>query len=308
MLWVRRTEQAEAINSTRRNPQYLSDFELNPLLKATSSLDDALKDADWVIVAVPSQALRSVLELCATAISGKPIVLAAKGIERGSLMTMEEVAIDVLGEEHRPRLMALSGPSFAREIMLGYPTAVVVACIHEALAKKVSDYLFSDTFRAYTTTDIVGVEIGGALKNVMAIAAGGVIGMKLGSNVRATLMTRGLSEMTRIAIAKGGNPLTLSGLSGVGDLTLTCTGGLSRNRMVGQLMGEGKTLAEALDEIGQVAEGVATAKSAFELAKKLGVEVPIIDTIHQVLHLEVPAQDAFLSLVRRPTGTELDYR
>ena len=308
MLWVRRTEQAEAINSTRRNPQYLSDFELNPLLKATSSLDEALKNADWVIVAVPSQALRSVLELCATAIAGKPIVLAAKGIERGSLMTMEEVAIDVLGEEHRPRLMALSGPSFAREIMLGYPTAVVVACIHEALAKKVSDYLFCDTFRAYTTTDIVGVEIGGALKNVMAIAAGGVIGMKLGSNVRATLMTRGLSEMTRIAIAKGGNPLTLSGLSGVGDLTLTCTGGLSRNRMVGQLMGEGKTLAEALDEIGQVAEGVATAKSAFELAKKLDVEVPIIDTIHQVLHLEVPAQDAFLSLVRRPTGTELDYR
>ena len=307
-LWVRREEQAAAINTTRRNPSYLSDFELHPSLEATSDLTRAVEDVDWVIVAVPSQAIRTVLSACAEVIAGKPIVLAAKGIERGTLMTMEEVAIDVLGEEHRPKLMALSGPSFAREIMLGYPTAVVVACIHEALASKVADYLFCDTFRAYTTNDIVGVEVGGALKNVMAIAAGGVIGMGLGSNVRATLMTRGLSEMTRIAIAKGGNPLTLSGLSGVGDLTLTCTGGLSRNRMVGELMGKGRSLKEALEEIGQVAEGVETAKSAYELSQKLDVEVPIIDTIHQVLHLDVPAQDAFLSLVRRPTGTELDYR
>jgi glycerol-3-phosphate dehydrogenase (NAD(P)+) len=306
-LWMRDAEQAASINQTRHNPRYLSDFELHENISATSNEQEALEGADWVMVAVPSQAVRGCLMEAKQYLAEVPLVLAAKGIETESLMTMDEVVHDVLGSDWENRTLAMSGPSFAKEIIQGMPTAVVMACKDEALAARIADILFSDTFRAYTSTDIVGVEVGGALKNVMAIAAGGVIGMGWGHNVRASLVTRGLSEITRIAVAKGANPLTLSGLAGVGDLMLTCTGGLSRNRAVGQALGEGKTLEQAQESIKQVAEGVITAKSAYLLIEKLGVDCPIIETVYRVLYEGVPIDKAVQGLVERPTGQELQY-
>lgn len=306
-LWMRDAVQAQAINSERHNPRYLSEFELHENIHATANLEEALDQAQWLMVAVPSQALRGCLTLAKPYLKKMPLVLAAKGIENETLMTMDEVVLDVLGSEWAPLTLAMSGPSFAKEIIQGMPTAVVIACENETLAGKIAEIFFCDNFRAYTTTDVVGVEVGGALKNVMAIAAGGVIGMGWGHNVRASLVTRGLSEITRIAVAKGANPLTLSGLAGVGDLMLTCTGGLSRNRAVGQALGEGKSLEEAQKSINQVAEGVKTAKSAYLLMEKLGVDCPIIEAVYRVLYAGVPLVDAVQSLVERPTGQELQY-
>ena len=306
-LWMRDEVQARAINETHHNPRYLSDHELHSGISATSDLGVALSEPDWIIIAIPSQAVRALLEQCRDDFPEVPLVLAAKGIENGTLKTMDEVVADVLGESWSHRTMAMSGPSFAKEIVQGLPTSVVVACRDEALSASICDTLFSDVFRAYSSSDIVGVEIGGALKNVMAIAAGGVIGMGLGMNVRAALVTRGLSEMTKIALAKGANPLTLSGLAGVGDLLLTCTGGLSRNRAVGQALGEGKSLQEAQEAIGQVAEGVRTAKSAYELVKSLEVDCPIIETVYRVIYEDEPVMEAFRALVRRHPGQEMNY-
>jgi len=307
-LWMRDAEQAATLNETGRNPRYLSDLDLHRGIVATADLSEALADAQWVIVAVPSQSVRTVLTSARELIGEAPLVLAAKGIETDTLMTMDEVTLDVLGAQCGERILALSGPSFAREIVLNQPTAVVLACRDEVLAGRVCDLLFSDTFRAYSTSDLVGVEMGGALKNVVAIAAGMVTGMGFGHNSRATLVTRGLAEITRVAVAKGGNPLTLAGLSGVGDLLLTCTGGLSRNRAVGQALGEGKTLDEALEIIGEVAEGVRTTKSAYDLARKIDVETPIIDGIYKVLYEGMSMHEGFLGLVRRHPGSELEYR
>ena len=307
VLWMRDEAQAKAINETRHNPRYLSDYALHAGIRATADLNEALATPDWVIIAIPSQVVRSLLERCKERMPDVPLVLAAKGIENGTLKTMEEVVTDVLGDGWDDRTLAMSGPSFAKEIVQGLPTAVVVACRHEPLAASICDILFSDVFRAYSSSDVVGVEIGGALKNVMAIAAGGVSGMKLGMNVRAALVTRGLSEMTKIALAKGANPLTLSGLAGVGDLMLTCTGGLSRNRAVGHALGEGKTLEQAQEAIGQVAEGVRTAKSAYELVQSLDVDCPIIETVYRVLYENEPVLEAFQGLVRRHPGQEMDY-
>ncbi|HET6346399.1 MAG TPA: NAD(P)H-dependent glycerol-3-phosphate dehydrogenase, partial [Myxococcota bacterium] len=226
--------------------------------------------------------------------------------EGDTLMTMDEVAMDVLGAAWQPNIVALSGPSFAREIMQEQPTAVVLACIDENLALNISRAVFCDYFRAYCSTDVIGVEMGGALKNVMAIAAGALAGMGMGDNARAAMITRGVAEISRLAVAKGGNPLTLLGLAGVGDLVLTCTGGLSRNRAVGQALGEGKSVDVAVSGVRQVAEGVRTAAAAYRLAQKLGVDAPITSAVYRVLYEELPMRDAVLELVRRAPGRELE--
>ena len=252
-LWMRSADKADTINRTRRNPTVLSDFELSNNIEATADLPSAVHGTDLLVVAIPSQSVRDVLQPIQDVSS--PIVLAAKGIETKTLMTMHEVVVDVMGEQAAGKTMALSGPSFAKEMMLGYPTAVVLAGTDPVLTHDVSKLWFCDRFRAYTSADIMGVELGGALKNVMAIAAGVITGLGLGHNTQCALVTRGLAEITRIAVSKGAEPLTLAGLSGMGDLVLTCTGGLSRNRRVGQALGEGKTLQQALDSIQEVAEG-----------------------------------------------------
>jgi glycerol-3-phosphate dehydrogenase (NAD(P)+) len=306
-LWMRDGEAVRALNRTHKNPRYLSQFELHRSVVATDDLKGAVSDAAWVLVAVPSHSMRGVLTSARGALGSAPIVLAAKGIENETLMTMDEVATDTLGAAVRARLLTLSGPSFAREIVAGQPTAVVLACADEPLAREVASDLFSDTFRAYTSSDVIGVEMGGALKNVMAIASGVVSGLGLGDNTRAAIVTRGLAEITRLAVAKGAHPMTLAGLSGVGDLVLTCTGGQSRNRTLGQLMGEGKTLEQALAQIREVVEGVNTARSAHLLAQKLGVEARITRAVYQGLFEGVSVREAVAALVRRPPGSEREF-
>lgn len=303
-LWSRHAAQAAAINLSRRNPEYLSEFVLLPAITATASLAEALQDSEWVVVALPSHALRATLTAAKPHLRLQPLVIGTKGIEHETLMTMDEVAIDVLGEAWQDRVLALSGPSFAREIMAEQPTAVVLACRDEALAQSVARLLFCDSFRAYCSTDMVGVEMGGALKNVMAIAAGAISGLGLGDNTRAAIITRGIAEITRLAVAKGGNPLTLLGLAGVGDMILTCTGGLSRNRAVGQALGEGTSVEAAVRGVRQVAEGVQTAAAAYHLAQRLGVDVPITSAVYRVLHADLPMRDAVQELVRREPGRE----
>jgi glycerol-3-phosphate dehydrogenase (NAD(P)+) len=306
-FWMRNAERAATIQRTRHNPDAMSEFELHPRVVATASLDQALAQADWVVLAVPSQSARAVLEAARSALGETPLVLAAKGIENDTLMTLDEVVVDVLGEAYAARTLTLSGPSFAREILLACPTAVVIACRDGELADRAAAQLSDETFRAYSATDVVGVELGGALKNVMAIASGAVTGLGMGDNTRAALMTRGLAEMTRFAVAKGAHPMTLAGLAGFGDLVLTCTGGQSRNRAVGQALGEGKSVEAALAAVKQVAEGVRTAKSAHELALKLGVDAPITHAVYQVLYEGLPIKQAVYGLLTRPTKRELEY-
>lgn len=306
-LWSHNSERIAAMRTERRNPKYLSDHELHAAIAPTESLQDALTDAELVVVAIPSQVIRSVLSAGAPHWPEAPIVLGSKGIENDTLMTLDEVVIDVLGESFASRVLALSGPSFAREIVEGEPTAVVLASRDQSLADTISARLCIGAFRAYSSSDIVGVELGGALKNVMAIAAGAITGMGYGHNTRTAMITRGLAEITRLAVAKGAHPMTLAGLAGMGDLVLTCTGGLSRNRAVGEKLGQGKTMNEALAEIGQVAEGVKTTLSAKQLADRLGVDAPITNAVYRVLYEDASIRDAVAGLLARPTKREREY-
>jgi glycerol-3-phosphate dehydrogenase (NAD(P)+) len=306
-LWMRNAERCASIRQTRRNPDYFQDFELHTRLTATADRDEALAGADVVVLSTPSQVARQVLSDFKAKLPQVPLILAAKGIENDTLMTLEEVVVDVLGASWQNRTLTLSGPSFARELMMSMPTAVVLACRDLALADTVSACISGGYFRAYTTTDVVGVELGGALKNVMAIAAGAATGMGLGDNTRAAMITRGLAEITRLAVAKGAHPMTLAGLAGFGDLVLTCTGALSRNRAIGEALGRGKTLEEAIAEVKQVAEGIRTAQSAHQLAAKLGVDAPITAAVYKVIYEGASARKAVTDLLTRPLKRELEY-
>jgi glycerol-3-phosphate dehydrogenase (NAD(P)+) len=306
-LWMRNAERVEVMRNTRRNPDYLQEFELHKNVSATADMDEALHQIDAIVFTVPSQAARSVLSANRSRFLRVPLILASKGIENDSLMTLDDVVADTLGADWRDLTMALSGPSFAREMMLGHPTAVSLACRDGALADTVAGRLSGGYFRAYATTDVVGVEMGGSLKNVMAIAAGAVAGLQLGDNTRAAIITRGLAEITRLAVAKGANPMTLAGLAGFGDLVLTCCGALSRNRAIGEALGRGKTLDEAIAEVKQVAEGVKTAQSAYQLAQKLGVDAPICTVVYKVLYEGQSAKKGVTELLTRPIKRELEY-
>lgn len=306
-IWSRREEVAESINRDRRNPRYLSEFELPERLEATVDLRDALAGRELVIVAVPSHSLRSVMEQASAWIEpGAIVVSAVKGIEFETGHTMHQVIEDVLDAEHHPRLVALSGPSFAHEIALRKPTVVTLACREEAYAIAVQATLSSPWFRCYTTTDVMGVEIAGALKNVIAIAIGMCDAQEGGLNARAALMTRGLAEITRIGVALGAEPETFLGLAGMGDLLLTCTGDLSRNRRVGLGLGQGRALDEIVAELGEVAEGVRTTRAAVRLANRLGVEAPIATQVQRVLDGERTPQEAGLALMTRQLKSERD--
>jgi glycerol-3-phosphate dehydrogenase (NAD(P)+) len=307
VLYTRTPEVAAAINAEHRNPSYLTRFVLQHSITATTDLQAGCHGCDSVVVALPSSALRAGLEAARTFWQRPmPLVIGTKGIEPDSLMTMDEVALDVLGSAWAPWVVALSGPSFAHELMEEQPTAVVLACRNVALAESLARQLFSAAFRPYSSPDTVGVEMGGALKNVMALAAGALTGMGLGHNSRAAMMTRGLAEIGRLAVAKGGDPMTLMGLAGMGDLVLTCTGDLSRNRAVGEAIGRGQTVAQACQSVGQVAEGVHTARAAYALAQKLNVEAPIIQAVHRVLFEQVPVHQALADVMQRMPGRERD--
>lgn len=306
-IWSRRGEMAEAINRDHRNPRYLSDCELSPRIEATTELGEALSGRELVILAVPSQSLREVMELAGPHLEpGAIIVSAVKGIEYETGLTMHGVLEDVLAAEHHPRLVALSGPSFAREIADRQPTVVTLACREEAYAISVQATLSCPWFRCYTQHDVIGVEIAGALKNVIAIAVGMADGMKGGHNARAALMTRGLAEITRLGVALGAEPETFLGLAGMGDLLLTCTGDLSRNRRVGLALGQGRALDEIVAELGEVAEGIPTTRAACRLAQRLGVEMPIAEQVRAVIEGERTPAEAGRTLMTRQLRSERD--
>ena len=305
VLWSHRADLAERIEQERVNQRYLPSAELPPTLSATADLERALHGAELVVVVVPSHALRGVIQDARPFIpKGALICSATKGIENDSLMLMSEVIVDELGKATEPRLTYLSGPSFAKEVALGQPTAIVIAGHDHGAAQAVQAAFATERLRVYSSEDVVGVEVGGALKNVVAIAAGAVDGLGFGHNSRAGLITRGLAEIGRLAAHKGANPLTLAGLSGLGDLVLTCTGDLSRNRTVGFVMGKGRTLGDVLAKLGHVAEGVKTAKSAYDLSVKLGVDMPITAEVYKVLYEGKPPRQAVVDLMTRALTRE----
>jgi glycerol-3-phosphate dehydrogenase (NAD(P)+) len=303
-LWALEPDVAAAINTRHENPRFLPGVTLDSTLTATSDLAEALADAELVIYAVPSAHLRAVARAGARAVARRAILaVATKGIEHGSLALMT----DVVDEEVSGHpVVALSGPSFAVEVAARQPTAVVAASRDVVAAQQVQETLSSACFRVYTHDDVIGVELGGSLKNVMAVATGIAEGVGLGFNSRAALITRGLAEMTRLGVALGSDPATFAGLAGIGDLVLTCTGALSRNRAVGLAIGRGATLEEALAGKETVAEGVATARSARELAQREGVEMPIVETVCRVLFESYPARDSVITLMSRELRAERD--
>ena len=305
-LWVREPELVDIINGSHENTLYLPGIALPPNLKAVGRMEDASDGAELILLAVPSHFLRATAAALAPAMPWSiPVVTVAKGIENGTLLTMSEVLEDVLPVDRHPYIAIVSGPSFAREVAMGQPTSVTVAARWDRIARIVQTTFSSDTFRVYTSFDLVGVQYGGALKNVIAIAAGAAEGLGLGFDARAALITRGLAEITRAAVQRGANPLTLSGLSGMGDLVLTCTGALSRNRELGFALGQGKTLEELQKNRLSVVEGVFTARSANQLADKYGIDMPISRGVYRCLFEGQTIQEAKDELLGRALKSEL---
>ena len=294
------------IRDKHRNERYLPGLALSSNLGAAGDIARALEGAELVVLAVPSHAVRGVvIEAKRLLHAGTPVVCVAKGIEEGSLMTMSEVLEDVLPVPLHPYVAVLSGPSFAKEVAKGLPTAVTVAARWERIARQVQDAFHCKTFRPYTSGDVVGCEVGGCVKNVVAIAAGISDGCGFGANAMAALITRGLAEIGRLAVKKGANPLTLSGLAGLGDLVLTCSSDLSRNRTVGRGLAAGKKLEDIQQELGQVAEGVRNARSTRDLAARLGVEMPISDCVFRIIYEGLDAREAVTKLMMRETRAEI---
>src|SRR5882672_1565060 len=304
-LWTRREEHARAMIEAGENTRYLGGVSLPRTVVPTASFENALAGASVVLLVVPSHALRGTVEAARPHLGkGAVLVSATKGIENDTLMLMAEVVADVLGAETAERLTVLSGPSFAREVAAHVPTNIVVASRDGALSTELQRVFATDWLRVYSSDDPVGVEVGGALKNVIAIAAGACDGLGFGHNTRAALVTRGLAEVVRIAIAKGGNVLSIAGLAGLGDLVLTCTGELSRNRTVGFELGRGRTLPDVLAGLGHVAEGVRTAKSAYDLGRKFGVDMPITMEVYRVLYEGKSPKQAVSDLLARANRPE----
>jgi glycerol-3-phosphate dehydrogenase (NAD(P)+) len=305
-MWGRDEKLVASINERHENATYLAGIPLPARLQGTTSLEDCVAGADIVVSATPSHATRDVMARAAKHMPRHvPIVTVSKGIENETLLTMTEVLEQSLPEEYHPYLAVLSGPSFAKEMALKMPTAVTIAAQWERVAQRCQKLFATETFRSYTSNDVVGVQLGGALKNVIAIAAGMADGLGFGHNARAGIITRGLAEISRVAVRMGANPLTLSGLSGMGDLVLTCTGELSRNRRVGIELGKGRTLEQILSEMKQVAEGVKTARSARDLSRKIGIEMPICDQVYCITHEGKNPRAAVVELMGRQPKNEL---
>jgi glycerol-3-phosphate dehydrogenase (NAD(P)+) len=303
VLWARREELAREIRTAHRNTDYLPDFELPAALQATSSLEEAVTDADVLVMGVPSHGFRDILgQLAPYAPGGVPVISLAKGVEQGSLKRMTEVVADVL-PGHAAGV--LTGPNLAKEILAGYPAASVVAMEDDALCVDLQQAFSTDVFRVYRNPDVVGCEVAGALKNVMAIAAGMADGMGFGDNTRAALVTRGLAELSRLGIALGGDPLTFSGLAGMGDLVATCISRQSRNRYVGEELGKGRSIEDITAEMNMVAEGVKSSRAVVELAHRHDIEMPIAEQVVEVLYDGKPARDVIPALMQRAAKSEL---
>ena len=305
MIWAREADVAASINASHENTRFLAGAALSPSLRASSDMERALAgDPDLVVFAPPSQALRQIAAQARYHLRGSPIaVIATKGIELKTFALMTGI---VAAELSGAPVVALSGPSFAAEVAARQPTAVVAASTQAEAAVTTQLALSAAEFRVYTHDDVIGVELGGALKNVMAVATGICEGLGLGFNARAALITRGLAEMTRLGTSLGARPETFAGLAGIGDLVLTCTGSLSRNRALGAEIGRGLSLGEALEGKETVAEGVITTRSAFALAQREKVEMPIVEAVYRTLFEGHPARQSITALMARELRPEQD--
>jgi glycerol-3-phosphate dehydrogenase (NAD(P)+) len=304
LLWAREPDVVESVNARHVNDRFLAGMDLHRSLRATADMEEALRDAPFVVYVPPSHALRAVVRAGRDVVpKAATVVVASKGIEHGTLSLMTDVVADELPGR---AVVAFSGPSFAAEVAVRQPTAVVAASAKTAAADTTQEMFSNTVFRVYTSDDVAGVELGGSLKNVMAVATGIAEGLGLGFNSRAALITRGLAEMSRLGIALGAQERTFAGLAGLGDLVLTCTGSLSRNRSLGVEIGKGKTLDEALAGRETVAEGAVSAASALALAQRAGVEMPIIEAVHRTLFEGYPARRTIEDLMGRELRPEQD--
>ena len=306
VIWAREPEIVESINSEHENKLFMPGIKLPESLKAVADIKDAVVGKDLVVIATPAQFMRKSIEQISSMISEKTfVVLASKGIENSTLKMMYQIAEEILPPVLYKNIFVISGPTFARELAMKMPTCAVVAGKNSEDIGKIQNFFNSPYMRIYTSRDVVGVELGGALKNVFAVAIGVLEGMKLGKNTQAAVITRSIAEMSRLVIAMGGNPRTLSGLSGVGDLVLTCTGDLSRNRQVGIRLGQGEKIKDILDSMLMVAEGVPTTASAHDLAAKMNVEMPITETLYDVLYKDADIREKISKLMSRSLKDEL---
>lgn len=307
ILWARRNELAADIDDKRENAKYLPGVHLPDTLTVTSHIEPTCSDVDAIVLGVPSHGLRAVLAEAKPFISpDMPIVSLAKGIEQGSLLRMTEVVLDVLTDHNPDRVGVLTGPNLAREVAAGQPTASVVAVKDPTVAEELQRVFFGVTFRVYTNPDVVGCEMAGALKNVIAIGAGVADGLGYGDNTKAALMTRGLAELARLGVALGGDPLTFAGLAGMGDLIATCSSPQSRNRHVGVELGRGRTLDDIVAEMNMVAEGVKSTEAVIAIAARAGVEMPLASFVGRVLYEGAHPADLVPELMLRKAKPELD--
>ena len=300
LLWSHSSDTAEAIRQNQENTIYLKGIALPPSICVTTDFDVAVTHAELLISATPTQVIREVYSQDDRAEKiHVPVVVASKGIEKKTHLLVCDIFTEVFGDKKKNQLFFLSGPSFAREMALKMPTAITIAGYATERLPDIQKVFHNEYFRAYATPDVIGVELGGALKNVMAIATGIADGLGLGSNTRAAIITRGLAEIARLGEKLGAKPITFMGLAGMGDLVLTCTGDLSRNRTVGLKLGQGMSLAQIQSEMRMVAEGVPTTESAYELSQKLGVELPITTAVYRILYEGKPASEAIKELMSR---------
>jgi glycerol-3-phosphate dehydrogenase (NAD(P)+) len=304
VLWSRRSELAEVINATSENPDYLPGYRLPYGLRATADLDEATEGATLVAMAVPSHGFREVLVRMSDLPIDLPLISLTKGIEEKTLLRMTEVVADLVPNHSPQTIGVLTGPNLAGEVMAGQPTAAVVAIVDENAAAVVQGTFMGPTFRVYTNPDVVGCELAGSLKNVMAIAAGMSTGLGFGDNTRAALLTRALAELTRLGVALGGQPATFAGLAGMGDLIATCTSVQSRNFRVGIGLAQGRKLDDIIEEMKMVAEGVKTTRAVLELAERAGVEMPIATQVARVLYDGHHPREAVMSLMTRQAKSE----
>lgn len=305
-MWAYEENVAKAINESHVNSVYLPDENLPESIRATSDIHEATKDARMVFFVTPSHYFRSVFKEAIRNIDSSSILVSCtKGIEEDTLLTISKVMFEEAGDARD--IVVLSGPSFAKEAVAGLPAAVSVASKNEEAAKKVQEAISQASFRAYVTDDVIGLELGGSVKNIIAIAAGISDALGLGNNARAALITRGVAELSRLGEKMGAKPMTFAGLAGVGDLLLTCTGNLSRNRTVGMELGKGRKLKDILGDMKDVAEGVRTCKAVYRLALENGVEMPIVAEVHRVLYEDKDPREAVTDLMTRELKRETEH-
>jgi len=306
-LWVFEEEVRDQIRQSGENSIFLPDVKLSPNLNPSNNLAEVVSAKDVVLVVVPSHVMRETMLKMANHLAQDTVVVSAsKGIENKTHLTMTGVMQETLAKIPSDQQAVLSGPSFAREVVRNLPTVVTVASDNAAVADLVQQVMVTPYFRVYTSQDVIGVELGGSLKNVIAIAAGIIDGLELGLNTRAALITRGMTEIRRLGLNMGANPRTFTGLAGFGDLILTCTGDLSRNHTVGKKIGQGEKVGDILGKMRMVAEGVKTAKSVYNLSRKLGVEMPIAHETYRILYEDLPPKEAVMRLMTRDLKQELD--